>query len=388
MLAKLRTLTFKKTAPSGTVLDPAVRSLTAEVAQPAPTLFIHFSTKERVLFAKRLSFLVKAGVSLLESVTIIRNQTKSKRKKRIFDTIINDIAAGQFLSKSLERYTQLFGEFTINIIRVGETAGVLPDNLIYLSEELSKKHALERKIQGALIYPIFITIATFGVTGMLVVFIFPKIMPIFVSLNVKLPWTTKALLSVSEFLSQWWWLTIIGLVVFAILFEVARRSLRPFRYALDWTVLRLPIAGEIARSFNCANFCRTLALSIKSGITLSEALYITADITKNLLYKKAYLDFATHVQRGEKISTAMVKYPHIFPDMLPHMILIGETTGSLTHTLSYLSELHEAEVEEGTKNLSNSIEPLLLIIMGILVGVIAVSVISPIYEVTKYIGAK
>jgi type IV pilus assembly protein PilC len=121
-------------------------------------------------------------------------------------------------------------------------------------------------------------------------------------------------------------------------------------------------------------------------MTLSEGLSVTAGVTDNTLFKEAYLDFAEHVFKGEKISTTMARYSDIFPDMLPHMILIGETTGSLSSTLSYLSDMHEAEVEESTKNLSNSIEPLLLIIMGILVGIIAVSVISPIYEVTKYIG--
>jgi type IV pilus assembly protein PilC len=211
-------------------------------------------------------------------------------------------------------------------------------------------------------------------------------MPIFVSLNVKLPWTTKALLALSEFLSKWGFLTILGIILAVVLFEVARRTLPSLRHGVDWLVLRLPIVGPIARSYNCANFCRTLALSIKSGITLSEALYITAEVTGNVIYKKAYVDFAEHVIKGEKISTTMAKYPAIFSDMLPHMILIGETTGSLSSTLSYLSDLHEAEVDESTKNLSNSIEPVLLITMGILVGIIAVSVIAPIYEVTKYIG--
>lgn len=389
MFAKLKSLTVKKNLLANK--DSAAKAkhepmITSSTSISAPSHFVHFSTKERVLFAKRLSFLVKAGVSILESITIIRNQTKSKAKQRIFDTIIEDIAAGQFLSKSLERYKQLFGEFTVNIIRVGETAGVLPENLTYLAEELGKKHALQRKVQSALIYPIFITIATLGVTGMLVVFIFPKIMPIFISLNVKLPWTTRALLSVSEFLSHWGFLTILGVILVIILFEVVRRTMSNVHYATDWLILKLPIAGEIARSYNCANFCRTLALSIKSGITLSEGLHISAEVTNNLLYKKAYLDFAAHVIKGEKISSTMAKYSSIFPDMLPHMILIGETTGSLSNTLTYLSDLHEAEVDEGTKNLSNSIEPILLITMGILVGVIAVSVISPIYEVTKYLG--
>jgi type IV pilus assembly protein PilC len=389
MIAKIKSL-FAGTAVVETPHsnDPRLGSyeVIASVSEPAPANFVRFSIKEQVLFAKRLAFLSKAGVSILESVTIIRNQTKSQRKRRILDTVVADIAAGQSLSRSLEQYKQLFGEFTVNIIRIGETAGVLPENLMYLAEELTKKQALQRKVQGALIYPIFITIATFGVTGMLIIFIFPKIMPIFISLNVTLPWTTRMLLSLSEFLSAYGFLALIGLVVMVVAFEFSRRTVHKVHYVMDWLLLRLPIAGGIARSYNCANFCRTVALNIRSGVTLSESLFITAEVTKNSLYREAYLDFAAHVMKGEKISTTMSKYMKIFPDMLPHMILIGETTGSLSNTLSYLSDLYEAEVEESTRNLSNSIEPILLMTMGIMVGVIAISVIAPIYEVTKSIG--
>jgi type IV pilus assembly protein PilC len=350
------------------------------------TLFLSISTKERVLFAKRLSFLMKAGVGVVESISIIRDQTKSKRLRLVFDIIVADVTAGQFLSRSLARYEKLFGQFTINMIRIGENAGVLSENLLYLADELSKKHALERKVRSALIYPVFITVATLGVTGMLIIFIFPKIMPIFISLNVKLPWTTKALLTVSTYLSHWGFVTLIGVTVLAGIFEAVRRSYEPLHYGVDWLILRLPIVGTIAQTYNCANFCRTIGINLKSGVNVAEAMSVTADVTKNLVYKRAYKDFAIHITRGEKISYAMKKYHRIFPDMLPHLILIGETTGSLTYTLGYLSELYESEVDEATKNLSNSIEPILLILMGAIVGLIATSVIAPIYEVTKYIG--
>lgn len=365
--------------------EPA--TLTAAVSAPASTLFLSFSTKERVLFAKRLSFLMKAGVGVLESITIVRNQTKSKRKQKLFDTVAADVAAGAYLSKSLARYEPQFGSFTINMIKVGESAGVLSENLTYLAEELGKKQALERKVKGALVYPLFISFATIGVTSMLVVFIFPKIMPIFVSLNVDLPWTTRALLWLSEFLSVWGVWTALGVIFLAGLFEITRRTYKPLHYGLDWLFTRLPIVGPICQAYNAANFCRTLSLNVKSGVPLSESMHITAEITKNLVYRRAYLDFATYIEKGEKISTAMNKYLKIFPDMLPHLILIGETTGSLSQSLSYLSDLYEAEVDDATKNLSNSIEPILLMVMGLLVGVIAVSIIAPIYEVTKYIGA-
>jgi type IV pilus assembly protein PilC len=350
------------------------------------TPFIRFSTKDQVLFSKRLAFLMHAGVGIHESLIIIRNQTTSHALQNVFDTIIHDIAAGQFLSKSLGKYPRLFGEFTINLIKVGENSGTLPENLTHIAEELSKKQHLQQKVRGALIYPAFITAATLGVTSMLILFIFPKIMPIFISLNITLPPTTKALLATSTFLSQSGLLTLLLIIFTIIVFEVSRRTFPTIKHTTDRVLLSIPIVGTITRSYNCANFCRTMSLTIKSGIPLSEALSITADTTQNSLYKNAYRDFATHVLKGEKISSTMVRYPQIFPDILSHMIHIGETTGSLSQSLHYLSQMYESEVDELTKNLSSSVEPLLLMSMGILVGFIAISVISPIYEVTKYIG--
>lgn len=386
MFSYFRSLMQKRKKPvekTPTLSTHTVHSLTST---PASSSFLRFSISEQVLFAKRLSFLIKAGVSILESITMIRNQTKSKRKRKIFNTIIQDISAGQFLSTSLEKYGHLFGEFTVNIIRVGENAGVLSENLIYLADELAKRQALQRKVQGALVYPIFITIATLGVTGLLIMFIFPKIMPIFISLNITLPLTTRILLAVSVYLQDWGFLTLLGVIFGIIIFTIVRNIVLPIRKATDWILLKLPIAGTIARAYNSANFCRTLGLNIRAGVNLVEAMHITARVTKNIIYKNAYLDIAEHIVKGEKISSTMMHYPKLFPDMLPHMILIGETTGSLPNTLSYLSDLYESEVDESTKNLSNSIEPILLMTMGILVGLIAVSVISPIYEVTKHLS--
>lgn len=350
------------------------------------TPFIHLSLKEQVLFAKRLSFLIMAGVTVYESICMLRDQTKSKRKRDLFDTIAHDVSAGQYLSTSLEKYGNLFGEFTINIIRAGEHTGMLSENLTYLAHELSKRHALRRKIQSALIYPVFICIATLGVTGLLVVYIFPKIMPIFISLNITLPLTTRTLLSVSEYLREWWLFTLLGTVLMLGLFLTMRRFLISFRTATDWLILKLPIIGGVACTYNCANFCRTLGLNINAGINLVEAIRITAHATQDSIYKIAYLNIAQHSMGGEKISTTLMHYPNLFPDILPHMILIGETTGNLTQTLQYLSELYEAEIDESTKNLSNTIEPFLLMTMGILVGLIAVSIISPIYEVTHHLS--
>lgn len=350
--------------------------------------FVRFSIKEQTLFAKRLSFLVQAGVPLIECLHLIRKQTRSRAKIKVYDMVINDIANGQFLATSLGKFKNLFGEFTINLIRVGEKSGILSQNLNYLADELSKKHALRRKVMGALIYPIFITVATLGITGLLTVFIFPKIMPIFVSLHVELPLTTRILLAVSTYLEHYGIYTIVAVIFLGFGLLMLRNNARPVRFWGDYALLYIPLAGTIARSYNLTNFCRTLGLLLKSGINVSEAISITADTTPNLVYKMAYQRIALSVTKGEQISRGLEREQGLFPDLLSHMIAIGEKTGNLIATFVYLSEMYEAEVEEHTKSLSSSIEPVLMITMGLIVGVIAVSIITPIYSITQHLNPR
>ncbi len=369
------------------------RTRSGALAQVLPSFFnsltfVRFSVKEQTLFAKRLSFLVKAGVPLLDCLHLIRKQTRSRAKVKVYDAVIKDVANGQYLSTSLGKFKRLFGEFAVNIIRVGENSGILSQNLAYLADELTKKHALQRKVIGTLVYPIFITVATLGVTSILTVFIFPKLMPIFTSLHVELPWTTRALIATSDFLrNDWLWLILAIILVFTAWF-VLRAQFVVVRYFGDRLLLNIPLAGSIARSYNLTNFCRTLGLLLKSGVHLSEAMNITAQTTRNLVYRGACERIAKCIVKGEPISRQLEKEKKFFPDILTHMVAIGEQTGNLSATFIYLGELYEGEVDELTKSLSSSIEPVLMIVMGILVGTIAVSVITPIYAITQHLQPK
>lgn len=374
---------FKKLR--GTVSD----KITAPSARALSRItFIRFSAKEQTLFAKRMSFLIKAGVPLIESLHLIRSQTESKNKKQVFDAVIADVSRGQYLFKSLGRFNRLFGDFAINLIRVGENSGILSQNLDYLADELQKKHELQKKVIGTLVYPIFITIATLGLTAVLTAYIFPKLMPIFTSLHVDLPWTTRALIAVSAYLRDWGILTVFGIIVLIIAFFMIRSRFEPVRMATDRALLYLPLAGNMARAYNLTNFCRTLGLLLRSGITFSEAITITSETTKNRVYRAACADLSQRVIRGEAISRAMLEYPRLYPDILVQMLAIGEKTGNLSTTLTYLGEMYENEVDELAKGLSSSIEPVLMIVMGMLVGLIAVSVITPIYSITQHLSPK
>ncbi|MCA9364164.1 type II secretion system F family protein [Candidatus Kaiserbacteria bacterium] len=349
------------------------------------TLFVRFPIKEQVHFAKRLAFLIGAGVSVLESLHLLHDQTKGSSKRYIYSQIITDVNAGTFLSSSLAKFRQFFGAFAINIIKIGETGGVLKENLNYLADELQKKEALRKKVVGALIYPIFITLATLLLSGMLTVFIFPKVMPIFQSLNVTLPLTTIVLLAISNFLSEYGLYLIAGIVLFIILVRVAVRYSPRFRYGVHFTILRLPLFGKLYRQYHMTNFCRTLGLLLKSGINVVEAITITGDTMSNMVYQRQCTLLAESVSHGGRISAYLLKHTNYFPDVTAHLIAIGETTGALSDTLLYLSNMYENEVNDMTKNLSNSIEPILMIFMGLIVGFVAVSVITPIYEVTQHL---
>jgi len=350
--------------------------------------WVRFSAKERTLFAKRLSFLVKAGVPLVDALHLIRSQTRSRGQGRVYDAVIADVTSGQYLATSLDKFKQHFGEFSINLIRVGEHSGVLSQNLAYLADELQRRNELTRKVRGAMIYPIFITVVTLLVTAMLTVFIFPKLMPLFVSLHVELPLTTRIMLATSQYLQNWGLETVGGLVLAGFLFAWLRGRFEWLRYNTDRVVIALPIAGTLARVYNLANFSRTLGLLLKSSLYVNDALGIVAQTTPNRVYRSAYEALRVGVQKGEGVSKGLAQYTQLFPEMMTHMVAVGEGTGNLSASLMYLSELYESEVEGLTKGLSSSIEPVLMIVMGMLVGLIAVSVITPIYEITQHLQPK
>jgi len=350
------------------------------------TYSVRLSVHEKAFFVKRLSFLIRAGVPILDSLYILRGQTASRRYGRVIDVVIDDVTNGQFLSKSLGKFPKTFGHFIINIIRAGETSGILSQNLDYLAEELKKRQILHRKIISAFMYPIIISIATLGITGMLVGYIFPKIMPIFAGMKVELPLSTHIVVAASDYIRFYGFITLVGLVVGGILLSMLVRYNDLSRFVYHRVLLSIPIIGPMVRSYYLANITRTLGLMLRSGILLGNALEIASDTTGNIVYKKALAEIGKTVDRGERISLFMVTHPALFPDMMTQLVGVGERTGSLSDTLVYLSELYENEVDDFAKNLSSLLEPVLMVIMGILVGFIAVSVISPIYAITQHIS--
>jgi type IV pilus assembly protein PilC len=341
-----------------------------------------FSDKEKILFAKRMGFLMKAGVPILESLNLLKKQMKSKKTARIFERIILDVSGGRFLSSSLEGLGGAFGDFAVNIIRIGEQGGFLSDNLDYLAEELNKKRQMKRKILGAMFYPIFIVCVTLLLALLLTTLVFPKVLPIFASVDLKLPVTTKILIFASRFLISYGvYLCLLALLAAAGFVFLLKRP--KFRMSAQKLVLKIPLAGLIGKNYCLSNFCRTSGLLLKGDCRVDEAMHITAAATENLVYRGKIEQAGKFAERGGKISDYFATCPALFPDMLCHMVAIGEHGGNLSETFLYLADMFESEVDDLTKNLSSLVEPALMVFMGLMVGFIAVSIITPIYSVTQ-----
>ncbi len=340
------------------------------------------STKEQTLFAKRLAYLMRAGVPILDSLNLLKEQIQAKAGKELLRKIVADVANGQYLSTALSKFKNSFSGFFINIIRIGESSGILSDNLEYLAEELKKKDLLRRKILSAMFYPVFIVVATLGLVTLLTVIVFPKVLPIFTSINVPLPLSTRILIVVSKIFINYGWLLLLSLVIFIITFVILLR--RPsYKFAFQVFLLKLPLAGSIAKSYQLSNFCRTLGLLLKGDSRLQEAVAITATTMENLVYRRQLELLAVSVSRGEKISTMLSGKKDLFPDLVTHMVAVGETTGNLSDTFLYLAQIYEEDLDDITKNLSSLLEPVLMIFMGLMVGFVAISIITPIYSITQ-----
>lgn len=340
------------------------------------------SIKEQIIFMKRLSMMLGSGMPIVPALEMLAVETKSTTKKLFILSLVSDVSGGQSLSTALRKFEQTFGSFSINIIRVGELSGTLPENLAYLATELKQKNDLRKQIIGTLIYPAIIIIATLAITIFLIVYIFPKILPIFLSLQITLPLSTRILMSLSQFLNQFGLWLLFGLVVLIIVYLGLSR-VEQFRFMRDRFMLRLPIFGRLIQYYNISNSCRTLGLLLKNEVRITEALTIVAESTQNRVYQSALNIAQNNITTGKTLAVQLQAKPHIFPIEVSNLIQAGELSGNLSNTLIYLANMYNEDIRDWTKNLTTMLEPVLMLIMGLAVGFIAISIITPIYGITQ-----
>jgi type IV pilus assembly protein PilC len=345
------------------------------------SLFGYISNLEKVTFTKHLALMLKAGLTLNDSLKILRDQTTSFQMKRIVGFLIKRVEEGQPLSAGLARYPRMFTAFYVNIVQAGEKSGTLEENLEHLAVQMMKDYELRRRVKSAMAYPIVVLSATIILGVSLALLVFPKLARLFKTFKVELPLLTRMLLDVTDFLQHWAVYTGLAIVVliFILRWILRRKAIRPYFHKF---ILQIPIFGKVAQNLNLARFARILASLLKSGLPITQSLEITANTLNNFSFKISLKRVNQEIEKGESFSKSLSAYSTVFPPMVFQMIAVGEKTGRLEEVLFYLAEFFEDEVDTATKNLSTILEPVLLIAIGIVVGGVALAIITPLYQLT------
>ncbi len=335
------------------------------------------TTLQKITFTKHLAIMLKVGISLGEALSTLLMQSKGKMHDVLAD-IHKNVETGMRFADALARHKTVFNQFYIGLVRAGEESGNLAEDLEQLANRYSKDYELKQKVEGALLYPGVVLGLTIALMMAISIFVLPKLTLLFKSLRYGLPWYTRAMISISQFLSQYGIEAALGFValIIIIVWVLRRPFAAPFR---DNLFLHLPAVGGIVKTVNLARFSLILGSLLRSGLPIKEAVTITENVLGNVMYRKVLQKALSRVNAGEPLSSVLEE-SNLFPPFATRILTVGEETGKLTDMLMYLSEFYEHELDSTLKNLSTILEPVLLIAIGMIVLGLALSIVTPIYD--------
>lgn len=338
---------------------------------------------DRVMMSKHLSVMIKSGMSIDAALEVLADGASPLVHDRM-SGLLNEVRKGNSLSSALKKYPKDFNNLFINMVAVGESSGTLAKNLEILAVQQHKTYELRSKIKAASIYPVIVLIAVLGLMTMVSTLVLPKLEGFFDALGDNMPPLTKFLQAASSLLSDYWWLIIAVVVALVILAQVFERFYNT-RLWLHYFYLKIPVVGKIIKHMNLALYCRTMASLLNSGITIDQALKIVSDTLTSAVYREQLTIVYHNILKGNALSDAMANR-HYFPPMLYRMIKVGENSGNLSDVLDYLADFYEEDVDNAAKNFSSTLEPALLIMIGLTVGVVAIGIIQPIFKLMELSG--
>ena len=332
------------------------------------------------LFVKTLAVMLKSGIPITQALEITV-ESSSGKIKQVLVKVIKSIQAGHSFSSSLQQHPKVFSKLLINSIKIGESSGTLEDNLEHLSIQIEKERDLINKVKSALLYPAIILTAATGLGVFMIIFVLPKIVPLFESLQTELPFSTRTLIFISYFFQNYKLAMAVSLILLIGVGSLIGRQAfaKPYTH---WLQLSIPVVSKINITANLARFCRTFGTLLKSGVDIQEALKITKETISNYYYKKAVDQALESVVNGGLLSSKLNEHKKYFPQLVLSMIKSGEQSGKLDETLLYLADYYDKEVDNSAKTLSTVLEPLLLLVLGLAVAFLALAIITPIFKLT------
>ncbi len=344
-------------------------------------LLNHINKKDLVVFFRQFSVLVSASVNLVQALRILVEQTDNIKLKIIISEIADEVDSGSRLSDSFSKRQGVFSNFHINVIRSGETSGQLDEVMNYLAEEIEKDYDMISKIKGAMMYPAFLLTGLIVVGSVMMVMVIPKLTAIITESGAKMPVTTKILIAVSDFFVNYWWLllmTVFGTIFGLYFYSKTEKGKRN----IDLFILKLPIFGGLWRRIYVTRFTRTMYTLISGGVTINKSLIISAEVIGNQVYRDLILKTSKSVEDGNSMSSVFVKSDDM-PKMVTQIISVGEKTGKLDVVLEKISDFYIKEINNITNNLMVLLEPIILVIMGIAVGIMVAGIILPMYNMAS-----
>src|SRR5688572_4066408 len=336
------------------------------------------STRDIVIFTRQFATMINSGLPLVQSLDILAEQTENEALRKTISEVLYDVESGHTLADAMGKHTKIFTQLYVNMVAAGEAGGILDTILLRLATFLEKNDALVRKIKGAMIYPAVIFSVAGGAILILLAFVIPTFQQMFEAAGIPLPLPTRIVIGMSAFLQAWWWAVGAGIIggVFAIraYYKTPQGNL-----VIDRIMLSLPILGDLQRKAAVSRFTRTLGTLVSSGVTILEGLEITAKTAGNRVIHDAVMGSRASIAGGETIAGPL-KESGVFPPMVVQMINVGEQTGGLDEMLSKIADFYDEEVDAAVEALLAAMEPIMIVVLGVIVGGMIVAMYLPIFD--------
>ncbi|HOJ61271.1 MAG TPA: type II secretion system F family protein [bacterium] len=337
-------------------------------------------------FSRQLATLIGAGLPLLRSLQILQEQVEDKNLKEAVIGITESVEGGSTLSEAMAKYPKIFNRLYVNMIKAGEIGGALEQVLDRLALFQEKAQAVRSKVKGAMWYPLVVITIACVATSIILIFVVPKFADMFTGLGSELPWLTQKLVDLSDNLVIYWYYPLLVIVGIVVLLKLTAKTSQG-RYILDRIKLRLPVFGGILQKSAIARFARTFGTLLDTGVPILQTLLIVKDTSGNEVIARAMVDIHASIRDGDTVSEPMKNFS-IFPPLVVHMIAVGEETGALDKMLIKVAEAYEREVDDAVDGLAKLIEPLLIVVLGGIIGTVVVALYLPIFSISDAMGKK
>lgn len=339
--------------------------------------------KDKMIFLKQFSIMLNAGLSITRALEVLSMQTTNPRFKVVLKEVLKSVSGGVQLSDSFAKYPDVFDSIAINLIKAGEQSGNLGLILRKLSREYEQKNALKSKVTSALAYPAVLTVVMIGVVVFLLAIVVPQLEDAFKSFGAELPWITKAVIGLSKIITNYWYLVLLVLIGGAVGIKYFV-STPEGRRVWDKILITVPIFGPLFVKIQVATFSRVLYLLISSGVPILQTLELTEATLSNIWFKDEVISMRDQVKRGVSIAVPLLQSPY-FPSIVGYMVNVGQETGQLDTVLRKVAKYYDLEIKTATSTLSSLLEPILLVVMGGVVGVIVAAIYYPMFQLTQSI---